>query len=100
QPIGGETLEPVVHHIYRYAKEMKPVQFLSAIAAINTARRSLARFYEHFDVWLSPTTPNVAEPWGNYHLGRTDVTMANIVEKILAPVCQFTLPHNILGTPA
>jgi amidase len=99
-PIGADTLEPVIQHIYEHACAMKPAQFLSAMAAINLARRSLGRFFEKYDVWLSPTTPNVAEPWGRYNLGRTDVTMANLVEKIYAPVCPFTLPHNIMGTPA
>ncbi len=42
----------------------------------------------------------VAEPHGLYNLGRADVTMDNLVEEILAVPAQFTVPHNILGTPA
>jgi len=98
--IGAATLEPVIQHIYAYAQQMKPAQFLGAMAAVNTARRSLGRFLAKYDVWLSPTTPNVSEPWGRYHLGRTDVTMENLVEAMYAPVASFTLPHNIMGTPA
>src|SRR5437773_4439822 len=75
--IGPDTLEPVVRHIHAYAAEMKPAQFLTALAGINTARRRLGRFFTKYDVWLCPTTPRVAEPWGTYNLGRTDVTMAN-----------------------
>jgi amidase len=26
--------------------------------------------------------------------------MDDVAEKILRPTCQFTLPHNIMGTPA
>jgi amidase len=33
-------------------------------------------------------------------LGRTDVTFEEIPEKTYRGVCQFTLPYNILGTPA
>lgn len=99
-PIGLDTLEPVVHHIYQYASAMRPAQFLGALATINTARRSLGRFFAKYDAWLSPTTPNVAEPWGLYHLGRTDVTLENLAEEIYAPTCSFTLPHNVTGTPA
>jgi amidase len=98
--IGPETLEPVVLAIYEHAKQMKPVQFLTALAALNTARRQLGRFLTPYDVWLSPTTPRVAEPWGTYNLGRTDVTMADLAEKIYRGTCQFTLPHNVMGTPA
>jgi amidase len=98
--IGADTLEPVTFMIYEYARQMKPAQFFDAMAILNTARRKLGRYLTRYDVWLSPTTTRVAEPWGNYNLGRTDVTMENLTERIYRPVCQFTLPHNILGTPA
>jgi amidase len=98
--IGRDTLEPVILVIYEHAKRMTPAQFIGAIAAINTIRRRLATFFTQHDVWLSPTTPAVAEPWGVYNLGRTDVTMENLIDTIYRGTCQFTLPHNILGTPA
>ena len=86
--------------IYEYARRMKPAQFLDAMAALNTTRRRLARYFTRHDVWLSPTTARVAEPWGLYNLGRCDVTMDDLAEKIFRVPCQFTLPHNILGIPA
>jgi len=98
--IGPDTLEPIVLMVYEYARQMKPAQFFGAMAALNLARRKLGRYFTKYDVWLSPTTPRVAEPWGNYNLSRADVTIDDLSEKILQPVCQFTLPHNILGTPA
>jgi amidase len=98
--IGPDTLEPVVLMIYEYAKTMKPVQFINAMAAINLARRRLGRYFADYDVWLTPSTPRVAEPWGTYNLGRRDVTMETLVEQIFIGTCQFSLPHNILGTPA
>ncbi len=98
--IGPDTLESVTFMIYEYAKRMNPAQFLNAMAALNKARRQLGRYFSKYDIWLSPTTTKVAEPWGNYHLGRTDVTMDNLAEKIFRPLAQFTLPHNIMGTPA
>jgi amidase len=98
--IGPDTLEPVILKIYEYATQLKPARFLNALAVINTSRRLLGRYFDKYDVWLSPTTPNVAEPWGTFNLGRTDVTMEDLAEKILRGTCQFTLPHNITGTPA
>jgi amidase len=98
--IGPDTLEPVVLAIYEHARRMKPVQFITAMSTINTARRQLGRFFTACDVWLSPTTPRVAERWGTYHLGRTDVTMENLVDAIYKGTCQFSLPHNVMGTPA
>jgi amidase len=98
--IGPETLEPVIFKIYQYARTMRAEQFLSAMLALNTARRQLGQYFTKYDVWLSPTTARVAEPWGTYNLGRTDVSFDALAEKVFAPVCEFTLPHNIMGTPA
>ena len=98
--IGPDTLEPVTYAIYEYARQMKPEQFLSAIAHVNTARRRLGAYFARYDVWLSPTTARVAEPWGRYNLGRADVAVEELPEKVFRGTCQFTLPYNIMGTPA
>jgi len=98
--IGPDTLEPVVLEIYEHAKRMQPVHFLNAMTVMNTERRRLGRYFAKYDVWLSPTTPKVAEPWGTYNLARTGVTMDNLIEKVYCGTCSFTLPHNIAGTPA
>jgi amidase len=70
------------------------------MAALNRARRTLGNFIAPYDVWLTPTTTRTAEPWGNYNLGRTDVSYDAIAEALYRPIAQFTLPHNIMGTPA
>jgi amidase len=98
--IGPDTLEPIVLMIYEHAKRTTPAQFLGAMSTLNTARRQLGQFFTRHDVWLSPTTPHVAEPWGTYNLGRTDVTIETLADDIYRPTCQFTVPHNVMGTPA
>jgi amidase len=98
--IGPDTLEPVTLAIYEHARRMKAAQFVNAMATINTARRQLGRYFTRHDVWLCPTTARVAEPWGTYNLGRRDVTMDDLAEKVFCGLCQFTLPPNILGIPA
>ena len=98
--IGPDTLEPVTFLIYEHARRMKPEQFLNALAYINTARRKLGAYFTRYEVWLSPTTARVSEPWGNYNLGRNDATFDELPEKVFRGTCQFTLPHNVMGTPA
>ncbi|HST02739.1 MAG TPA: amidase family protein [Usitatibacter sp.] len=98
--VGPETLEPIVLKIHEYAKRMKADAFLSSMAYLNTARRSLGAYFSKHDVWLCPTTARTSEPWGHYNLGRADVEFEELPEKVLRPVTQFTLPHNIMGTPA
>jgi amidase len=98
--IGPDTLEPVTLMVYEHACRMTPEVFLDGLAELNRARRRLARIYEEFDVWLGPTLARPAEPWGRYSLDRTGITIESYVAEIIAVPCQFTVPHNVLGTPA
>ena len=98
--IGPDTLEPMIWKIHEHARTMTSADFLSALGEINSARRKLAAYYDRYDIWLSPTTARVSEPHGNYNLARSDVDMDNYVEELLAVPAQFTVPHNIMGTPA
>ena len=99
--VGPDTLEPVTLAVYEHAKRMTPGDFLQANALVNATRRKLARYFTRHDVWITPTTTRPAEPWGNYNLGRTGLrSMMEIAEQVWRPPCQFTLPHNIMGTPA
>lgn len=91
---------PVTFKIYEYARQMKPAQFMCAMSALNTARRHLGAYFTRHDLWLSPTTPSVAESWGRYHLGHQNVSVDELPQKVLGLVVQYTLPHNIMGTPA
>jgi len=97
---GPDTLEPAIYALYEYAKTISPAKFFAAMAAANVARRKLGQFYTRYDIWLSPTTARVSEPWGNYNLSKAGVTAANNAEQLFRVPCQFTIPHNIMGTPA
>jgi amidase len=96
---GPDTLEPVTLAIYEYAKTIATTQFLTAHAALNTMRRRLGPYFQRHDLWLSPTTAAVAEPWGHYNLGRTDLTPPQYMAHIFRQI-QFCFPHNVMGTPA
>ena len=98
--ICADTLEPVTHKIYQHAATLTPADFVAAQGVLNATRRDCAAFFDTYDIWLSPTTPRVPEPHGRYNLGRGDVDMDTLVEEVLAVPCQFTVPHNIMGTPA
>ena len=61
--VGPDTLEPVILSVYEAAKEITVERFIAANGAANTARRRLGQFFTRHDIWLSPTTARVAEPW-------------------------------------
>jgi amidase len=97
---GPEALEPVIHSIYEWSKSVTAADFMGAWGHLNQARRKLGQFFTKHDVWLSPTTSRVSEPWGNYNLGRTDVGAQGLATESWRRPVQFTIPHNIMGTPA
>jgi amidase len=97
---GPDTLEPTILSVYEAAKEITAERFIAANAAVNTARRSMGRFFSDYDVWLSPTTARVAEPWGKYHLSKPGVGWHNMIDALFKEPIQYTIPHNVMGTPA
>jgi amidase len=98
--IGPDTLEPVILAMYEYAKTITAAQFMAALGAANVARRKLGAFWTMYDIWLSPTTARVAEPWGNYNLSKPGVGAKHLSQDLFKIPVQFTIPHNIMGTPA
>ena len=98
--IGPDTVEPTILSLYEYAKTISAKQFLKTWSDLNIARRKLSEFWSKFDIWLSPTTARVAEPWGKFGLSLPDVTAETVAERIYREPVQFTIPHNIMGTPA
>lgn len=99
---GPDTLEPCMVEIYKWSRHLTAADFFGAMAAVNVARRKLAaQVFGRHDIWLSPTTSKVSEPWGKYNLGRTGLSPdGNFLDEMFAPPCQFTIPHNLMGTPA
>ncbi|KAB2918444.1 MAG: amidase [Hyphomicrobiaceae bacterium] len=97
---GPDTLEPVILSLYEHAKEITPARFMAAWSTANVARRKLGAFYTRYDIWLSPTTARPSEPWGNYHLSKKGVGASNNAQELFKIPCQYTIPHNIMGTPA
>jgi amidase len=98
--IGPDTLEPVILSVYEAAREITAERFIAANAAANVARRRLGQFFTKYDIWLSPTTARVSEPWGRYHLSKPGVGWHNLIAELFNAPCQYTIPHNVMGTPA
>src|SRR5215467_9949744 len=95
--VGPDTLEPVILAIYERSKSITPARFIAACGRANAARRKLGAFYSTYDIWLSPTTARVSEPWGQYSLSRRLGDWSAVIEQLYKPPCQYTLPHNIMG---
>ena len=94
------SLEPVIYSIYEWSKTLTAADFMAAWGRMNTARRMLSQFWGKYDIWLSPTTARVSEAWGKYNLSRTDVVADQLTGVSWREPVQYTIPHNIMGTPA
>ena len=80
-------------------KEITPARFISATGRQHRAAPAPAVFTK-YDIWLSPTTSRVSEPWGRYNLSRPGRRLEGLIDELFTPPCQYTVPHNIMGTPA
>jgi amidase len=97
---GPDNLEPIIWSIYQRAGEITPSRFTAAWGKANVMRRSLGQFWTKYDIWLSPTTATTAPPWGTVNLSVEGVDFDTFTQGIFALPVQYTLPHNIMGTPA
>jgi len=97
---GPDNLEPIIWSIYQRAQEITPSRFLAAWSKANIMRRSLGQFWTSYDIWLSPTTATTAPPWGLVNLSVPGIDFDSFTQGIFALPVQFTLPHNVMGTPA
>ena len=97
---SAETLEPVIHMIYEWSKGITPERFFAALAAANVGRRNGAKVFAAYDIMLTPTNARPSEAWGKYNLSRPGVTMDNFLSTLFAEPIQYTMPHNVMGTPA
>jgi amidase len=86
--------------VYEWSKGITTAKFMSAMGTANVARRKFSQVFAKCDVLLTPTTSRVSEPWGKYHLSKQGITAETIVDKIFAEPVQYTIPHNILGSPS
>jgi amidase len=97
--IGPETLESVTLELYDYARCIDGPRFLSAITYMNTVRRTIGTFFERHDIWLTPTTVQVAPKLGLYGMHRPEEKAEDHIAAVERP-CQYPLPYNIAGAPA
>jgi amidase len=97
---GPDTLEPIILSVYEWSKGITAARFMASMGVANVARRKFSQVFAKCDVLLTPTTARVSEPWGRYNLSKTGITGETVAEKIFAEPVQYTLPHNILGTPS
>jgi len=96
--VGPDTVSRASLRFYEFAKKQTADAFFKALDDFNIMRRAAAQYFENFDVWLSPTCAQVAQPNGIYGMD-IDLPPDEFLQHEQRP-CQFLVPYNIWGFPA
>lgn len=96
--VGPDTVERASLAFYEFAKSRSVAAFFKALDELNSFRRRIGRFFETYDVWLTPTCAQVAQPNGVYGMN-VDVPPLEFLQREQRP-CQFMVWANVTGQPA
>ena len=97
--ISEENVEPVLFSFYNYSKSLTGADMLTADFVLNNFRRTFGKFFEQYDMLLTPTLIKLPEPLDKYAKMRTDVDYVGYMR-----LCDETRVHttaaNVTGQPA
>lgn len=97
--ISEENAEPVMLSFYKYSKSLTRADMMMTDFALNRFRRTFGKFFEQYDLLLTPTLIKLPEPLGKYAKIRTDVDYVGYMR-----LCDETRVHttiaNVTGQPA
>jgi amidase len=97
--LSEETVEPVLLSFYEYSKGLTAADMFMTEFVLNKFRRTFGKFFEQYDMLLTPTLVKLPEPLGKYTKMRTDVDYVGYMR-----LCDETRVHttaaNVTGHPA
>ncbi len=90
-------LEPLTRALAKRGAGIAAADFILALQTLQYQSRRVAAFFEHHDVWLTPTLTQPPLPLGYFDIdsGDVDAWLARVTCFIA-----FTYPFNITGQPA
>lgn len=97
--ISEETLEPVMLSFYNYSKGLTAADMLMTEFVLNKFRRTFGKFFEQYDILLTPTLVKLPEPIGKYTKMRKDIDYVGYM-RIQDEVRIHPPAANITGQPA
>ncbi|HEY9207268.1 MAG TPA: amidase [Candidatus Methanoperedens sp.] len=97
--ISEETLEPVMLSFYKYSKGLTGADMFMTEFALNKFRRTFGRFFEQYDMLLTPTLVKLPEPLGKYTKMQTDIDYIGYM-RLCDEIRVHTPAANVTGQPA
>ncbi|APU15405.1 amidase, Asp-tRNAAsn/Glu-tRNAGln amidotransferase A subunit [Actinoalloteichus fjordicus] len=99
RPVDSSTLEPASLAGYHYGRQVSGAQLVGALALRNRVARSLARYFDAYDMLLTPTLPELPLPVDAYADGEAALDGLGWIDR-LNDRSPFTTAFNMAGTPA
>ncbi len=97
--ISEETMEHVMLSFYNYSKGLTGADMFTAEFALNKFRRTFGKFFEHYDILLTPTLIKLPGPLGKYTKMRTDLGYVDYM-RFCDEIRVHTTAANVTGQPA
>jgi amidase len=98
RPVDAHHLEPVTLKIYKASRQYSAADVIHANVALNFARRRVGRFFDNYDLLLTPTTAQLPVPLESIHLDQ-DISIEEW-EHGTSQFNAFTNLFNVTGLPA
>jgi amidase len=97
--VSEEDMEPVMWSFYEYSKSLTGANLLMTNFVLNKIQRIFGKFFEQYDMLLTPTLMKLPEPLGKYSKMRTDLDYVGFM-RLCDETKVFTSPANVTGQPA
>jgi amidase len=97
--VGEQTIEPVTLAYYQYARGLSAADVVWAERTANQLRRSAGRFFEAYDLLVTPTLMRLPEPLGKYSQSRDDIGFYGFF-RLCDELCVHMPLFNLTGQPA
>jgi amidase len=97
RPIAKDDVEVLTYGLYHLGKMITASGYASAWRWIQGATRRMARFWESYDLWLTPTVTSPPPPIGTFTSPPDDPLAGILAASEFAP---FTALFNATGQPA
>jgi amidase len=97
--VTAEILEPATFAVYQYGTRVSATDLLAALQTRNEVTRAAGRFFQQYDVVLTPTLPGLAPRIGEYNRVETAVDGLGWIAHVFDQ-SPFTAWANVAGLPA
>ena len=97
---GHDTRETCNLAMLAHAEKMTMYQFEKSLQYLDEACRNIGKFFESFDIFISPVTTRPAIKLGKLDANAADLTASIWVDRMISNYALFTPVFNATGQPA